>query len=143
MSATARSTISCMARILSPATAPKAIAPTSAPSSSASARNSATSIPSSIRFTTMPDSATAGLPARSRQEIAPTSPPRAPRPRFYRSLTAKAAVLALIFLAVPLIVYDQFHAADEAQKALLLRSVREQGHVITAALAPLLSASER
>ena len=84
----------------------------------------------------MPDSATAGLPARSRQEIAPSPalPSRAPRPRFYRSLTAKAAVLAIIFLAVPIIVYDQFRAADEAQKAVLLRSVREHGHVITAAV---------
>jgi two-component system, OmpR family, sensor histidine kinase ChvG len=94
----------------------------------------------------MPDSVTAGLPARSRQEIAAAALPRpveAPRPRFYRSLIAKAAVLAIIFLAVPLIVYDQFRAADEAQKAVLLRSVREHGHVITAALAPLLSVGER
>jgi two-component system sensor histidine kinase ChvG len=92
----------------------------------------------------MPDSATAGSPAPSRQELAPVAPPpRAPRPRFYRSLTAKAAVLAMIFLAVPIIVYDQFRAADEAEKALLLRSVREHGHVITAALAPVLSAGER
>jgi two-component system sensor histidine kinase ChvG len=93
----------------------------------------------------MPDSAIAGLPARSRHEIAPALPQplRPPRPRFYRSLIAKAAVLAIIFLAVPLIVYDQFHAADEAQKAVLLRSVREHGHVITAALAPYLSTGER
>jgi two-component system, OmpR family, sensor histidine kinase ChvG len=93
----------------------------------------------------MPDSATAGLPATSRQEYAPALPPprAAPRPRFYRSLTAKAAVLATIFLIVPLIVYDQFRAADEAEKAVLLRSVREHGHVITAALAPLLSGSDR
>jgi two-component system, OmpR family, sensor histidine kinase ChvG len=93
----------------------------------------------------MPDSAIAGLPARSRHEIAPvlSQPLRPPRPRFYRSLIAKAAVLAIIFLAVPLIVYDQFHAADEAQKAVLLRSVREHGHVMTAALAPYLSSGER
>ncbi len=93
----------------------------------------------------MLDSATAGLPAPSRQELAPASPPppSARRPRFYRSLTAKAAVLAIIFLAVPIIVYDQFRAADKAEKAVLLRSVREHGHVITAALAPLLSAGER
>jgi len=93
----------------------------------------------------MLDSATAGLPAPSRQELtrAAAPPPKAPRPRFYRSLTAKAAVLVIIFLAVPIIVYDQFRAADKAEKAVLLRSVREHGHVITAALAPLLSASER
>ena len=52
-------------------------------------------------------------------------------------------MLATIFLIVPLIVYDQFRAADEAEKAVLLRSVREHGHVITAALAPLLSGSDR
>ncbi|MGO8920942.1 MAG: sensor histidine kinase [Stellaceae bacterium] len=93
----------------------------------------------------MPDLATAGLPAPSRQQLtpAPRPPPGGPRPRFYRSLTAKAAVLAIIFLAVPIIVYDQFRAADETEKAVLLRSVREHGHVITAALAPLLSAGER
>lgn len=90
----------------------------------------------------MPDSATAGLPAPSRQELAPAPPAAAPRTRLYRSLTAKAAVLAIIFLAVPLIVYDQFRAADEAEKAVLLRSVREHGHVIAAALAPLLSSGD-
>ena len=93
----------------------------------------------------MPDSGTAGLPAASRQEIVLTEPAQGPtpRPRFYRSLTAKAVVLAIIFLAVPIIVYDQFRAADKAQRAVLLRSVREHGHVITAALAPLLSTGER
>src|ERR1051325_413055 len=93
----------------------------------------------------MPDSAIAGLPAHSRHEIAPALPQplRQPRPRFYRSLIAKAAVLAIIFLAVPLIVYDQFRAADEAQKAVLLRSVREHGHGITPAPAPPLSSRAR
>jgi two-component system, OmpR family, sensor histidine kinase ChvG len=93
----------------------------------------------------MPDSVTAGLPAHNRQEIAAVAevPVRAPRPRFYRSLTAKAAVLALIFFAVPLIVYDQFRAVDEAEKAVLLRSVREHGHVISAALTPMLSSGQR
>jgi len=52
-------------------------------------------------------------------------------------------VLALIFLAVPLIVYDQFRAADEAQNAIILRSVREHGHVIAAARGPVLSRAEK
>ena len=52
-------------------------------------------------------------------------------------------MLAVIFLAVPLIVYDQFRAADEAQKALLLRGVREHGRVMIEALAPYLSAADR
>lgn len=52
-------------------------------------------------------------------------------------------MLGLIFLAVPLIIYDQFRAADEAQKQVLIRSVREQGRVMAQALAPILSSSER
>src|SRR5260370_31002264 len=141
MWATARSTIWCTARISSPAMAPRATAPTCAGSSSAYGRNSATWIRISIKFTIMPDSATAGLPAHSRHEIvaAAAAPARAPRPRYYRSLTAKAVVMTVIFLAVPLIIYDQFRAADEAENAVLLRSVHEHGHVIAAALAPMLS----
>ncbi len=72
-------------------------------------------------------------------------PARAARPpfwRLWRSLAAKATLLAMIFLAVPLIVYDQFRRADAAQQALLLRSVREQGRVMQKALLPLLSATE-
>src|SRR6202047_4226259 len=140
MWATARSTIWCTARISSPATVPKATAPMCGRSSSAYARNSATWTRISIRFTIMPDSATAGLPAHSRQEIvaAAAAPTRAPRPRYYRSLTAKAVVMTVIFLAVPLIIYDQFRAADDIQNAALLRSVHEHGHVIAAALAPTL-----
>ena len=51
-------------------------------------------------------------------------------------------MLGLIFLAVPVIVYDRFREADETQKTLLLRSVREQGRVMRQALAPLLADSE-
>ena len=91
----------------------------------------------------MPASVTVGLPAHSRQEVvtaAPApAPTRAPRPRWYRSLTAKAVVLAFIFIVVPLIIYDQFRAADEAQNAVFMRSVAEHGHVIAAALSPRLS----
>ena len=59
---------------------------------------------------------------------------RAVRRRFHRSLAAKSALLIAIFLAVPLIVYDQFRAADEAAAALLLQEVREQGRVMAQAL---------
>ena len=51
-------------------------------------------------------------------------------------------MLALIFFAVPLIIYDRFSAADEAQKTLLLRSVREQGRVMAQALYPLLAQTD-
>jgi two-component system sensor histidine kinase ChvG len=78
------------------------------------------------------------LPATSSAAFSPTPRPRR-RWRFVRSLAAKVIVLALIFLAVPLIVYERFSAADEAQKALLLRSVRDQGRIMAEAMLPLLS----
>ncbi len=43
---------------------------------------------------------------------------------------------------MPVIIYDRFSTADEAQKALLLRSVREQGRVMSAAMVPLLAQTE-
>jgi two-component system, OmpR family, sensor histidine kinase ChvG len=52
-------------------------------------------------------------------------------------------LLAAIFLAVPIIVYDQFRAADEAAAALLLQSVSEQGRVMTQALQPILTTGEK
>ena len=52
-------------------------------------------------------------------------------------------LIAIIFLAVPVIVYDQFRAADDAAAALLLQSVREQGRVMTQALLPLLTRSDK
>jgi len=58
-------------------------------------------------------------------------------------LAVKAALLAVIFLIVPLILYSQFRAADEEKQDLLLRSVREQGRLLGRALLPLLVASER
>ncbi len=93
---------------------------------------------------------TAGSPAEAvtptviERSSEPADPaPTARPPRFYRSLAAKAAVLAVIFLVVPLIVYDQFRRADEAGRAMLLKSVGEQGRVMSQALMPLLSTSER
>src|SRR6266851_8115006 len=115
----------------------RAIAPMSAPSSSESARSSARSILSSSTSTITPDSATAGLPA--------TSPAERPQrqARSYRSLAVKTVLLAVIFLIVPVILYWQFKAADEEKQNLLLRSVREQGHLLGQALLPMLSASDR
>jgi two-component system, OmpR family, sensor histidine kinase ChvG len=73
--------------------------------------------------------------------------PSAPQPRrrlrFARSLAGKVAILSIIFLVVPAIVYDRFRIADLAQQTLLLRSVREQGRVMAQALQPLLSGPDR
>jgi two-component system sensor histidine kinase ChvG len=55
-----------------------------------------------------------------------------------RSLAAKAILLAVIFLVVPVILYQQFNKADREKQDLLLSSVREQGHVLAQALLPLL-----
>src|SRR5260370_2541298 len=114
----------------------RAIGPMSAPSSSASARSSARSILSSSTSIITPDSVTAGLPAAS-----PTERPQR-QARSYRSLAVTTVLLAVIFLIVPLILYWQFKAADEEKQNLLLRSVREPGHVLGQALLPILSPSD-
>jgi two-component system sensor histidine kinase ChvG len=85
--------------------------------------------------------ATAGLPAEPPAPAAQTAPPR--RHRLYRSLAIKAALLAVIFLVVPLILYGQFRAADQEKQSLLLRSVREQGRIMSQALLPILAVSDR
>src|SRR5216683_2181382 len=135
-----KSTTSFMARISSPAMGMRGIAPMSVLSSSGSARNSAMSTPSSSTSTITPDSATVG-------SLIPRVPSRAGRIRrrapLYRSLAVKTVLLTVIFLAVPLILYAQFKAADEEKQALLLRSVREQGRLIGQALLPLLVAGDR
>jgi hypothetical protein len=83
----------------------------------------------------------AGLPAQLEAAAEPT--PRRVRARPWRSLVVKAAMLALIFVIVPLILYTQFKAADDEKQQLLLRSVGDQGRVMAQALAPLVAASER
>lgn len=54
------------------------------------------------------------------------------------SLAAKAGVLAVIFVACPLIVYFQLRDADNEKTVLLLRSLQEQGGLIAEGLKPLL-----
>ncbi|MGH6660528.1 MAG: hypothetical protein ACREB6_03240, partial [Rhodospirillales bacterium] len=56
-----------------------------------------------------------------------------PRPTF----AAKITVLLLIFLAVPVILYDQFRVANAEKNELLLANVRQQGRLIAEALRPL------
>ena len=58
------------------------------------------------------------------------------------SLASKAALLALIFLVVPVILYDQFRAADQQKRLLVMNSVRDQGHIISVALAPMLTTAD-
>jgi two-component system sensor histidine kinase ChvG len=61
----------------------------------------------------------------------------------WRSLGVKTAFLACVFLIVPLILYSQFRAADQEKQSLLLRSVREQGRIMSQALLPILASADR
>jgi two-component system sensor histidine kinase ChvG len=56
-----------------------------------------------------------------------------------RSLALKFIVLLVIFLAVPLILYEQFRAVDEEKNLLLLRSMQEEGRLIAIGMSPLLA----
>src|SRR6266850_1633090 len=58
------------------------------------------------------------------------------------SLTAKTVVLAVIFVLVPVFLYMEFRSADQDGQELLLRSVRDEGRVISQSLLPLLEAAD-
>jgi two-component system sensor histidine kinase ChvG len=62
--------------------------------------------------------------------------------RWARSLTAKTALLAVIFVLVPVFLYIEFRSADEHSQELLLRSVRDEGRIISQSLVPLLEAAD-
>ncbi len=51
-------------------------------------------------------------------------------------------MLGILILIIPVIAYGRLRRADEIQDALLLRDVREQGHLAAQALAPLLKSGE-
>ena len=48
-------------------------------------------------------------------------------------------VLGLVFVAVPLIIYNVFSAADAEKQSILVETVRDKGLVIAAALQPMLA----
>jgi two-component system sensor histidine kinase ChvG len=56
-------------------------------------------------------------------------------------LLSKASLLGLIFLVVPIILYDQFRAADQQKRELVTGSVRDQGRIISISLTPMLTAT--
>ncbi len=58
--------------------------------------------------------------------------------RWVWSLTGKTILLAFIFLLVPVFLYLQFEKAYEEGQELLLRSVRDEGRVISQSLLPML-----
>lgn len=59
------------------------------------------------------------------------------RPRW--SLAAQLALLVVVFVAVPVILYKEFEAADRAKAGLLLQTVQDQGRIIATAAAPYLA----
>jgi len=59
-----------------------------------------------------------------------------------RSLVVRLAVLAVIFLAVPAVLYEQFRAADTARQRLLLDTIRDKGALLSAALGPVLAQAD-
>ncbi len=100
---------------------------------------------------TIPASATAGgrpsaKPPTTRAAIRATPAPTSREPtlfrRLTRSLTARLAVLAIVFAAVPLIIYNVFSAADAEKQSILVETVRDKGLVIAAALQPTLAKND-
>jgi two-component system sensor histidine kinase ChvG len=58
-------------------------------------------------------------------------------------LRVKLALLLVVFIAVPAVLYRQFEESDAEQQALLLSAVRERGLVIARALEPVLAGADR
>ncbi|MEO3433412.1 HAMP domain-containing sensor histidine kinase [Inquilinus sp. CAU 1745] len=61
--------------------------------------------------------------------------------RFFRSLALRLIVLVVVFVAMPILIYQQFEAADEDKQTLLLDSAQRQGQLIAAALGPRLKSA--
>jgi two-component system, OmpR family, sensor histidine kinase ChvG len=59
-----------------------------------------------------------------------------------RSLIVRLVILLLIFAAVPIILYEQFRAADEERQELVLATIREKGIVVSRALASVLARAD-
>jgi len=62
--------------------------------------------------------------------------------QLWRSFAARIVVLAVIFVAVPVILYQQFQAADEDKNRLLINSVEVQGRLAVEALRPLVDSMD-
>lgn len=58
-----------------------------------------------------------------------------------RSLASRLILLSVVFVAVPVLVYDEFRSADAENQILLLRSTQEQGQIIARALQPQLESA--
>lgn len=56
--------------------------------------------------------------------------------RLTRSVAGRLLLVGLVFLAVPLLVYERFREADQEKQIMLLRSAQQQGQLISRAVAP-------
>ncbi|MEM1399365.1 MAG: HAMP domain-containing sensor histidine kinase [Pseudomonadota bacterium] len=54
--------------------------------------------------------------------------------RFINSLALRFLILFVVFLVVPVLIYQQFNAADRERQTLLLRNAQQQGELISQAL---------
>ena len=55
-----------------------------------------------------------------------------------RSLISKILLLLVVFIAVPVILYNEFRRADQDKQVLLSESLQEQGRLMAESLRPLL-----
>ncbi len=75
---------------------------------------------------------------------------RGPRPSplwvglsgIFRSLISKFFLLLLVFVMVPVILYNEFRKADVEKQSLLVESVREQGRLLAESLRPVVEREE-
>lgn len=64
------------------------------------------------------------------------------RPSLLRPIAAKLALVALLFAAVPAVIYQQFRVAEDERITLLLDGVANQGRAIAEALRPVLETGD-
>jgi len=57
--------------------------------------------------------------------------------RIERSLASKLVLLTIVFVAVPVALYQTFVQAENERQALLLQNVQEQGRLVAVGLQPL------
>jgi two-component system sensor histidine kinase ChvG len=59
-----------------------------------------------------------------------------------RSLASRLVLMSIVFVAVPILIYQQFRGADEDKQTLLLQSAQQQGKLIARALEPMLQKAD-
>lgn len=77
------------------------------------------------------------------REAPATGEPRWRWQWLWRSLASRLVLALLVFLTVPMLIYEQFRAADAEKQNLLLRSAQQQGQLVARALEPLLSGVDK